>query len=436
MATNVWKLTSEGRAALMDGNNRQTRAIVMRTIAIGDGSGAPSQTETESRTTLRSQRDSGVVGGQTNVAGRIAVRASITPSAAYDVTEVGVFGQIEAETPFLLAYWTDSGRVLVPATQDATTVIAGTLDLASAAAEVMVTVSPLVNLSAIGAFVDLSDTPAAFVAGNYLRANSPAADALESVTPTQVLLDVLAAAAGGALPTPADDTKYGVEITSGGDVSLVELPFDDLLAALSGVHLVTAPGVTTFMWPWAEATKARVVAVGADGGDGGGGGGAASRQRTGSGIGASGSDGEDGSAGGATTVTKDAQSVASPGGDGGDAGHGGRGLVIGSSTVLYTPGAVHRGNGGAGGLGGVNLDGDRSGPGGRGGDGRPAVAVAGELTGLAEGDEIDITVGAPGPGGDGGDGAVVTPGSGFNGSDGSAGAAGAAAGWALILPRR
>ena len=274
---NVWRLTSEGRAALMDGNNRQTRAIVMRTIAIGDGSGAPSQTETENRTTLRSQRDSGAVGGQTNVAGRIAVRASITPSAAYDVTEVGVFGQIEAETPFLLAYWTDSGRVLVPATQDATTVIAGTLDLAAAAAEVMVTVSPLVSLSAVGAFADLSDTPAAFVAGNYLRANSPAADALENVTAAAVLSDLLnniavdkllkTTAAGNltgltpvdgiladlldvARPTPGADTKYSIQVTSGGGVSLVEFPFDPAALQSSSAAAffdgyVTAVVVTT-----------------------------------------------------------------------------------------------------------------------------------------------------------------------------------------------
>ena len=190
MAMNELKLTTAGRAALMDGNNRQTRAIVMRTLAIGSGHGPPSQTETEPRAALRIQRDSGDVGGQTNVAGRVAVRASITPSANYNVTEVGLFAQIEAEAPFLLAYWTDDGRVLVPASQDSTTVIAGVLDLAVAAAEVNVTVSPVVSLSAVGAAVDLSDFPDAFVAGGYLRATSPDPLALENVTPEQVRDDV------------------------------------------------------------------------------------------------------------------------------------------------------------------------------------------------------------------------------------------------------
>ena len=200
MATNAWKLTSAGRVALMDGSNLQTRAIVMRTIAIGSGSGAPSQTETSPRTTLRNQRDSGDVGGQTAVSGRIAVRAAIVPTATYDVTEVGLFAQIAAETPFLLAYWTDSGRVLVPASQGATTVVAGVIDLAGAAAEVNVTVSPTVSLSAIGAAVDLSDTPNAFVAGGYLRATSPDPAALENVSRAQVLDDLLNGLADGQFP--------------------------------------------------------------------------------------------------------------------------------------------------------------------------------------------------------------------------------------------
>ena len=200
MAMNAWKLTSAGRAALMDGDNRQTRAVVMRTVAIGSGHGQPSRTETEPRAALRNQRDTAAAGGQSTVAGRIAVRAAITPSANYDVTEVGLFAQIAAEAPFLLAYWTDNGRVLVPANKDSTTVIAGVLDLAVAAAEVNVTVSPVVSLSAIGAAVDLSDVPDAFVAGGYLRAASPDPTALENVSAAQVLDDLLTGLLSGEFP--------------------------------------------------------------------------------------------------------------------------------------------------------------------------------------------------------------------------------------------
>ena len=109
---------------------------------------------------------------------------------------MGLFAQIEAEAPFLLAYWTDNGRVLVPASQDSTTIIAGVLDLAVAAAEVMITVSPTVSLSAIGAAVELSDFPDAFVAGGYLRATSPNPAAVENVTAQQILDDLLGQLAG------------------------------------------------------------------------------------------------------------------------------------------------------------------------------------------------------------------------------------------------
>lgn len=239
MATNAWKLTSAGRAALMDGDNRRTRAIVMRTVAIGSGHGQPSQTETEPRAALRNQRDTGAVGGQSTVAGRIAVRAAITPSANYDITEVGLFAQIAAEAPFLVAYWTDNGRVLVPASRDSTTVIAGVLDLAVAAAEVNVTVSPVVSLSAIGAAVDLSDVPDAFVAGGYLRAASPDPTALENVSAAQVLHDLLNGVADDEFlrASVADDGTRSLEGVS--QTAATRIPFSVLV---DGANIAWAAG--------------------------------------------------------------------------------------------------------------------------------------------------------------------------------------------------
>ena len=189
---NVWKLTTAGRSALMDGQNARTRQIVMRTIQFGSGHGAPTAAATTARVALRIPRDSGAVSGQTNVSGRIAVKTVIVPARAYDVTEVGLWAQIEADPPFLFAYWTDNGRVLVPATIDVRTVIAGVLDISAAAADVAVTVSPTVQLSSIGAFVELSDVPDALIAGHYLRAESPGAGALENVSPEGVIADLLA----------------------------------------------------------------------------------------------------------------------------------------------------------------------------------------------------------------------------------------------------
>ena len=200
MPNNTWKLTAAGVAALVDGDNRATRAVAIRTIAIGSGHGEARAGEIEQVTALRSQRDSAAVGGQSGVGGRIALRASIQPTADYDVTEVGVMAQVGSDPPFLLAYWTDSGRVLVPANRDSTTIIAGVIDLAPAAAEVMVTVSPTVSLSGVGAAVDLSDVPDAFVAGHYLRATSPSPTALENVSSAAVLSDLLGALASGSYP--------------------------------------------------------------------------------------------------------------------------------------------------------------------------------------------------------------------------------------------
>ena len=234
---NVWKLTSAGRAALMDGANRGTRAITMRTIAVGDGSGVPTPAATTSRTTLRNRRDSAAAAGATAVSGRIAVRASIVPSATYDVTEVGLFSQIGQDPEILFAYWTDGGRVLVSASADATTVVAGVLDIADAVADVTVTVSPTVVLSGVAALVDLSDTPAALVAGSYLRAVSPEADALENVPPATVLHDLLSGlglAAGDFTRVVAQGGSLGLEgvdLLSGAPAALDTL--NELAAALS-----------------------------------------------------------------------------------------------------------------------------------------------------------------------------------------------------------
>ena len=189
--SNVWKLTSAARTALLDGQNRGVRAVAMTSIAVGDGSGVPTPAATTSRNTLRNQRDSAAAEGATAVSGRIAVRASIVPGATYDVTEVGLFAQIENDPEFLFAYWTDGGRVLAAASADATTVVAGVVDVAGAAADVTVTLSPTVVLSNVAALVDLNDVPDALVAGNYLRAVSPGAGSMENVPPATILHDLL-----------------------------------------------------------------------------------------------------------------------------------------------------------------------------------------------------------------------------------------------------
>lgn len=223
MPTNAWKLTAAGRAAVMDGANRRTRAVTMRTVAVGSGHGAPAAGATSARTALRSQRDTAAAEGRTSISGRIAVRATILPSADYNVTEVGLFAQIAAEAPFLFAYWTDDGRALLRAGRGVRTIVAGVIDLAGAAAEASVTVSPAVTFTPADTFVRLGDTPAALVAGSYLRAASPNPTAIENVSRDAVRADLntgLVALTDGAAIAWNVASAPNAKVTLGGNRAL------------------------------------------------------------------------------------------------------------------------------------------------------------------------------------------------------------------------
>ncbi|MCY4584891.1 MAG: phage tail protein [Bryobacterales bacterium] len=139
------RLTDAGRAALADGTNRGTQAVRLTKMAVGDGSG-PGGAADDSRTALRSQRAVVALGGSTMVSGRIAVRGEFNPAAAYGVTELGLLGQVGTDPEFLAAYWTDDGERLASTVANTRLVIAGSLDIAPAAAEVTVNVDAAVSL--------------------------------------------------------------------------------------------------------------------------------------------------------------------------------------------------------------------------------------------------------------------------------------------------
>ena len=139
------RLTDLGRAALADGTNRGTNAVRLTKMAIGDGSGTGGAAD-DGRAALRNQRAVAALGGSTMVAGRIAVRGEFTPGAAYGVTELGLLGQVGTDPEFLAAYWTDDGERLASTVANTRLVIAGSLDIAPAAAEVDVTVDASVSL--------------------------------------------------------------------------------------------------------------------------------------------------------------------------------------------------------------------------------------------------------------------------------------------------
>ena len=168
------RLTDAGRAAMMDGNNRQMNAIQLRSMQIGDGLG-PGDEMDDSRTALRSERDSEVVVGTTMVSGRLAVRASYTPADVYSVTEVGLIARIGAGgAEFLFAYFA------VPAAADAVAttasgvslIIAGVIDVTNSAAELNVTVDASITFGGPGTFVELSDVPDVITAARYARGNN------------------------------------------------------------------------------------------------------------------------------------------------------------------------------------------------------------------------------------------------------------------------
>ena len=139
------RITNAGRAALADGNNRGTQAIRLTKVAIGDGQG-PGGAADDGRTALRSQRAAVAAGGSSTVAGRIAVRGEFNPAAAYGVTEVGLLGRVGSGAEELYAYWTDAGALIASTVSGTRLVIAASLDIAPAAAQVTVAVSAAVSL--------------------------------------------------------------------------------------------------------------------------------------------------------------------------------------------------------------------------------------------------------------------------------------------------
>ena len=91
---------------------------------------------------------------------------------------------------FLAAYWTDGGRVATAVEQEPT-VIAGVVDLQSAAADVAVTLNPALTLNPPAAtFVGLMDTDSALLSGRYLRVND-GGDRVSQEAPPAVLSALL-----------------------------------------------------------------------------------------------------------------------------------------------------------------------------------------------------------------------------------------------------
>ncbi len=199
-AHNNLRLTAAGRAAIADETHVGTSAVTFTALAIGAGSAAGGAGN-DSRTALRDERDRAAVGGAANVDGQIGLRADFQPSAAYQVTEAGLFGRIgSGGAEQLMAYWTDGGTALAAAVAGATLTVAGVLQVQAAAAEVTVTPDISVTLGDPGL--------EARVAANEVKntAQDGRLDALETEQDAQDTA-IAAAQAALALRQAADVTQ-------------------------------------------------------------------------------------------------------------------------------------------------------------------------------------------------------------------------------------
>ena len=328
-------------------------ALTLTRLQAGSGEGPGGATDA-GRAALRTPQDAAVVVELEAPDGTLAVSAEIAGTADYDVTEAGLFGRVGAGAEILVGYWSDGGTVLAGVADGGTLELAATLGIQDVT-------GPAVALSQ-----DVPGPPG--LPGDCAQTEAELATCAAARQTAENDL-----AASEATLAIRNDELAACEAAR--DSALAALMASD--AALAGEHLVTAPGTTVFVWPWAAATRARVALLSGEGGDGG--------------------DLDD---------DRDVNQV--------DAGSGGSG----GPSLVRSAGVTHRTASGPGGRGAYDLSGGHKVGRTR---GRHAAAIVAQLEMLDVGDEIEITVGLGGPGGSGEDG-------GSDGADGDPG-------WVLIVPR-
>ena len=184
------RVTAAGRAALASDDHVGANRIVITRVLVGSGQG-PGGAADDARRALRNQRDVATAGGSTTVPARIHVRGDVQPTAAYNITEIGLEARIGDGAPFLFAYWSNAGAIYAAAVVGVTVVIVAAIDVASdAPATVTISGDPAVTVAYPSTFTVLADTPAAIEAGRIVRGNA-AASALEMATPAAVLSAML-----------------------------------------------------------------------------------------------------------------------------------------------------------------------------------------------------------------------------------------------------
>ena len=150
-------ILAAGRAAVADSGNVGLNAVQIARVALGSGL-KPAGADDDARAALRIQHDAAAATGAPAVAGDVAVRADIDPTATYSVTEVGIFARIGAGgVEFLFGYWAAeaAGDAIAAAVSGgATIVLATVMRVAGSAADVNVT--PAIDLQ-IAAVADAGE---------------------------------------------------------------------------------------------------------------------------------------------------------------------------------------------------------------------------------------------------------------------------------------
>ena len=207
------QLTSAARLAIAPGG-AETRAVRLTRIAIGAGRG-PGGAADADRVALRNPRDAGaVVAGDASGIARLTGSATIAPTGAYSVGEVGVFGRTVASDgalgdEILLAFWTHPSEVLAAAVVGAAIVIAVVVDVRAGSASTTITTSAPISFPAPQALTDLADTPGVLAEG-LLRVSADedavaiarAGDVVAQLS-QQAPMRLLAFDAAGAVVAPA-----------------------------------------------------------------------------------------------------------------------------------------------------------------------------------------------------------------------------------------
>ena len=364
-------LTSVGRGHLADSTNAGVQNVQLRRLAVGSGSGAGDAADADARTALRTQEDiADVVGSAQPDSGRIGATATFAALATgltdVEIREVGMFARVGDDgTEFLLAYGARPAdeEALISLTASGRTVVAGVMDISSAAADVAITVDADITFSGLDGATN--DEAAAGVRND--RAVTPAglAFALRS--------DDQAASTSRRGPV---ELATNAETQTGTDDKRAVTPagLSSVLSLITVLHF--AASNPTYVWnlPF---SRALLVMKGADGG-----GGAPGTETV----------AEDGGAGGDTIVTASGGSeIRASGGRGGPRGVTAHavGATTASELERIPPG------GGEGGRAGID-DSHRRADGFNGGRGETVVEM---VTGLTPDSSFAIEVGSGGPAG-------------------------------------